>query len=328
MDSLLFALNAVMPIVGMVAIGYILRRMNFMTAEFAKLANKIVFRILLPAMLFLNVYHIESLGNMEFGYIIYVVIMVFATFALSLPAVIALTKENSRRGVLLQAAFRSNYALIGIPLAQSLFGDSGVAIATLLSAVTIPVFNILAVICMTVFSNGEEKPSVKKVLLGIVTNPLIVSVLVGVAVLGIRMAFVEWSIDFRLSDIGPLYKVLSYLSNMATPLALLVLGAQFEFSAIAELKKEIVFGTAMRTVITPVLGLGIAYLFFREQFNGAHFATFVAVFSTPLAVSTVPMAQEMGADSALAGQLVVWSTLLSAASVFLASFLLKAGGVF
>ncbi len=328
MDSLIFALNAVLPIVGMVAIGYILRRMNFMTADFAKLANKIVFRILLPAMLFLNVYRIESLGNMEFGYILYVVIMVFATFALTLPAVLLLTRDNSRRGVLVQAAFRSNYALIGIPLAQSLFGDAGVAIATLLSAVTIPVFNILAVVCMTVFSNGEEKPSMKKVLLGIVTNPLIVSVLVGVAVLGIRMAFVEWSIDFRLSDLEPLYKILSYLSNMATPLALLVLGAQFEFSAIAELKKEIVFGTAMRTVITPVLGLGIAYLFFRDQFNGAHFATFVAVFSTPLAVSTVPMAQEMGADSALAGQLVVWSTLFSGISVFLASFLLKAGGVF
>ncbi len=328
MDSLLFALNAVMPIVGMVAIGYILRRMHFMTAEFAKLANKIVFRILLPAMLFLNVYKIETLASMDFGYVIYVVAVVLGTFALALPAVIMLTRENSRRGVLVQAAFRSNYALIGIPLAQSLFGDSGVAIATLLSAITIPVFNILAVICMSAFSSGEEKPSVKKILLGIVTNPLIVSVLAGVAVLGIRMAFAEWGIGFRLSDIEPLYKILSYLSNMATPLALLVLGAQFEFSAIAELKKEIIFGTAMRTLITPVLGLGIAYLFFREQFNGAHFATFVAVFSTPLAVSTVPMAQEMGADSALAGQLVVWSTLLSALSVFAASFLLKAGGVF
>jgi predicted permease len=94
------------------------------------------------------------------------------------------------------------------------------------------------------------------------------------------------------------------------------------------MKREIVFGTAMRTVVAPVLGIGVAYLFFRESFGGSHFAAFVAVFATPVAVSSVPMAQEMNGDTALAGQLVLWSTLASAFSVFLASMLLRAVGIF
>ena len=96
----------------------------------------------------------------------------------------------------------------------------------------------------------------------------------------------------------------------------------------AELKKEIIFGTVLRTVIVPLIGLGIAFLFFRNIFSGAHFAAFVAAFATPVAVSSVPMAQEMGSDSQLAGQLVVWSTLVSAFTVFLASFILKSAGIF
>ena len=84
----------------------------------------------------------------------------------------------------------------------------------------------------------------------------------------------------------------------------------------------------MRTVVVPLLGLGTAYLFFRNIFGGAQFAAFVAVFATPVAVSSVPMTQEMDGDVILAGQLVVWTTLASAVSVFLVSFLLKAVGVF
>ena len=122
--------------------------------------------------------------------------------------------------------------------------------------------------------------------------------------------------------------LLSLLSGLATPLALLSLGAQFEFSAIKELKKEIIFGTVARTVIVPLICLSIAYFAFRNLFSGAHFAAFVALFATPLAVSTVPMTQEMNGDSDLAGQIVVWSTIVSGFTIFLTAFILKAVGVF
>ena len=328
MDSLIFAINAVLPIIIMVADGYFLKKTGYMDGAFAKAANRLVFHVFLPVMLFLNVYKIDSIGDIDLGYVLYAACALVAVFILSIPAVLTVTKEPSRRGALVQACFRSNYALIGIPLAKSLFGDEGVAAASLLSAVFIPMLNILAVISLSVFRDGGEKPSMKKILSGILKNPLIRSIALGLLALVLRAVFVKYGVSIRLSDLTPIYTVLEYLSNLATPLALLVLGAQFEFSAVARLRKEIVFGTLMRTVVVPCLGIGVAYFAFRSHFGGAQFATFVAAFATPVAVSSVPMAQEMDGDVTLAGQMVVWSTLFSVISVFTASYLLKSAGVF
>ena len=229
----------------------------------------------------------------------------------------------------MQVSFRSNYALVGIPLAASLFGEEGMIVATLLSAAAIPLFNVLAVISLSIFrDDGEGHVSVKKILLGIAKNPLILSIGAGLVALGVRASLVRCGVSFRLSHVTPVYTVLNQLSAVSTPLALLVLGAQFEFSAIKALRREIIVGTLARTVVAPLIGVGIAYLFFRGRFTGAHFAAFVALFATPVAVSSLPMAQEMGNDAALAGQYVVWTTILSAFTIFLASLLLRLAGVF
>lgn len=328
MDSLLFALQAVLPIVLTVAIGYGIKRLGWIAADMAKVINKLVFRLFLPAMLFLNVYKIDDLASLELDSILYAALMILLIFVLAVPAVMAVTPRGERRGALLQACFRSNYALIGIPLAESLFGQAGVSVASVLSAVSVPLFNVLAVISLSVFRKGGTRPSVKGILLGIVKNPLIQSIFLGILALALRGILTEVGIPFRLTDIRPIYTVLGYLSNLATPLALLMLGVQFEFSAVKTLRREILFGVLARVVAVPLLGLGCAYLFFRGHFGGAEFAALVALFATPVAVSSVPMAQEMGADHTLAGQLVVWTTLLSAVSVFTASFLLRLAGIF
>ena len=327
MESLIFAINAVMPIVLVVALGYGLIKWGLMLAEFSAKANALVFRVCLPAMLFLNVYEIESIGSVDFGYVFYTLAVVLAVFFINIPMVKKICHNAKGCGALLQATFRSNFALVGIPLAESLYGSEGVAVAALLSAVTIPLFNVLGVISLSIFTKNGKKPSVKRILHGIVTNPLIISIFAGCVALLVRELFKGVGIGFRLSDVTPLYKALGYLSATATPLSLLVLGAQFEFSAVASLKREIIYGTLVRTVIIPVLAIGGACLFFRDSFDGAQFASFVAVFATPVAVSTVPMAQEMGGDTVLAGQLVVFTTVASAFSVGLVSFFLKFIGV-
>ena len=327
LDDLAFAFNSVSPIILTVAIGYILKRIGMMNPDFAKAANKLVFRVFLPVMLFMNVYGINDLGSYDFGYAVYAAVAVLILFLVGIPTVILITKPAERRGALIQGVFRSNYALIGIPLATSLFGEEGAAVATLLSAIMVPVFNILAVVGLSVFG-GDGKASLKRVLVGIVKNPLIIGIFAGLLALGIRGVLVELDVSFRLQSVSALWKTLEYLKNLATPLALLVLGAQFEFSAISHLRREIVAGTVIRSVIVPILGIGCAYLMFGDRFGGAEFAALVAVFSTPVAVSSVPMAQEMGADVSLAGQLVVFTTISSAFTVFVASFVLKSLGVF
>ena len=324
MQDFIFSVNAVAPIVLMVLLGYLLKRIGLFSKDVATKLNKVVFRVLIPAMLMLNIYKIEPGMKIEPSYIIYGVLLLLLLFGLLLYPFCRLLPERRQRGVMLQTIFRSNYALIGIPIATALCGDRGAIYATIMGAVMIPIFNILAVFCLAIFS--DKKANYKSILLGILKNPLILGVATGGVMLGLRWIFVQTGITFRLTDISPVYKVLSDLSAISTPVALLCLGANFEFSAIPALKKQIILGVGTRNLLVPLVGLGVALLL--GCFESAHFAVFIALFSTPLAVSTVPMVQEMNGDAELAGQILVFSTIASAFSIFLSTYLLKAAGIF
>jgi predicted permease len=288
--------------------------------------NKLVFHVLIPAMMFVNIYNMEDVSSLSFTYVLYGLGMTMVIFFAMLPLTACLTRERNRRGVLAQGAFRSNYSLVGLPLVLSVCGESGIPAATLMLTFATPLYNILAVFVLSYFGGGKSRPSIGKILLGICKNPLIQAVAAGFLMIGIRALFTEWDIAFRLTDITPLFRVLNYLSDAATPLALLSLGAQFEFSAISGLSREITAGVLLRNLIVPVLGIGCALLFFR--FNAAQYAALVALFVTPVAVSSAPMAQEMGGDGDLAGQLVIWTTVFSALSPFLTIYLLRVIEIF
>jgi len=326
MSSFLFAVNAVIPIILMVILGYVLKKTGMMSREFASSANKLVFHVFLPVMLFSNVYKISAPGDLDLRYILYTLVAVVIVFLVALPLVCRVTKKKERRGVLLQSAFRSNFAHIGIPLAMSMFGDEGVATASLLSAALIPLFNVLAVLSLSLFRPGGEKVKIGAIGKSIVKNPLIQGVFFGIVFLLLREGLGAKGISFDLMKIDVIAKPVTYLSGVATPMALISLGAEFEISAAGKMKKEILFGVLFRTVIVPFAAIGTAILL--GIFNGAHFASFIGAFATPVAIASVPMAQEMDGDSALAGQLVVWTTVVSAVTVFFFTFLLKAIGIF
>lgn len=333
MRELIFAIEAVFPIILLVALGYFLKRLGILTKDIAGALNKIVFRVFLPAMLFLNVYGIENMSEISFGYIGYGLSIVVLVFIVLIPLSRIATKEDTERGVVLQCGFRSNYALIGIPLATAFVGDAAGASSALLAAFAIPVFNTLAVISLSIFVSREgERADIKgkilNVLFAILKNPLVLAVLSGFVVLGIRAIFDASDISFRLTDIVPLYKALVYLKSCATPVALLALGAQFEFGDILGYKRQIVFSVFVRNIFVTALGMGGAILLFRDIFTSAEFAALFALFVTPVAVSSVPMAQEMKNDVKLAGQLVVFTTLVSAITIFIGTFLLKLIGIF
>lgn len=326
MESFIFAMNAVLPLIIIVCIGYALRRVGFLSENTPKELNKILFRVFLPCMLFVNIYDMDSLDGVSFGYIAYAMVAVFIIFFSAIPIVMAVTKKGERRGVLLQSVFRSNFALIGLSLVSSLCGDSAIGTAALLAAFAIPIFNVLAVIALSVFIDNEGGVSIKKILHDIIKNPLIISVLFGVIVLLIRALFVKWSIDWRLSDFEVVFKVMRNLSSISTPIALIALGAQFKISAIKGMRREIVFAILARLVVVPAFTIFVGYFLFN--FESVHFASFIALYATPVAVSSVPMTQEMGSDSELAGQIVVWTTAVSGITIFLFTFILKLIGVF
>ena len=333
LDALFFAANAVLPIIVLIAFGYILKRIGLLTKEFLNVGNKLTFRVLLPVMLFYNVYNVKSLREINMGFVLYGILAVIVIFFIGIAVMCVFSKDNAKRGSLIQSVFRSNYAIIGLPLAESLFGAEGAAAAGVMSAFCVPTFNVLGVVALSIFNGSNEKGKINvgKILKGIATNPLILGTIAGVAVLGIRELFVMGNISFRLSDIEFLYKSIGNVKSICTPFALIVLGGRFEFSAVARLWKEIVFGTFVRTIAVPVLGLGGALVLratIMPELAGEHFATYMGVFATPVAVASAIMAKEMGADDELAGQLVVWTSLVSAVTIFVYVTVFRVMGIF
>lgn len=328
LDTFLFACGAVLPIVLLIVLGYLLKRARMLGEPLRSGLNRVCFRVLIPLMLFRNIYGGDSITPTDVQAVLFSTVAILAVFAAGWVLVRVAVKQPLQKGVLLQAVFRSNFAIIGLPLATTLFGEAGARTAALLSMVTIPLFNVLAVISLSVFvGDGAKKPSAREVLHNIITNPLILGVLAGVLVLALRALFARLGWAFRLTDIPGLYDAIDMAASAATPLALLVLGGQFELSAVRQLARPIVLGSVMRLVVVPAAALLAAYALFPD-FGGAEYASFVSLFGTPTAVSGAVMASEMGGDGELAGQLVVWTTLGSAFTLFFFVALLRAVGIF
>ena len=333
-DILFTAVNAVMPIILVILLGYLLKRSGFFSKDFLKIGNKLVFNICLPCMLFVNVYEIESFASIQWDIVIYCVLMLLVIFVLGLATAVATTRVPERRGVILQCTFRSNFAIIGLSLAGALGGEQAMAVAAIVSAFTVPAFNILAVIALSMFLEGTGKNSIRGVLINIAKNPLIISVALGLVCLGIRggqeAAFGE--VVFRLDTQSKfLYKAVDNLASIASPFALLVLGGQFEFSAVRGLLKEIVVSTFWRIVLAPLIGIGCAIFLSAStdllRCGVNEYPALVAMFGSPVAVSSAIMAGSMKNDEQLATQLVVWTSLLSIVTIFATVCLLMGLGL-
>lgn len=332
-DILIFAVNSVLPVILLVALGYILKKTNFFTAEFLRVANKTVFRVLLPVLLFVNLAELDSFSQLKWDAVLYALAVIAILFCIGL-FLAHITSDRCQKGVMLQGVVRSNFALVGVPLAQLMAGDKGVQSAALLSAFTIPVFNVLSVIALSVYIQGEGggKGRMVKTLRGILRNPLIIGVLAGILCVLLKplAGHLPSGVTAFMGKFTFVGTVLEYLAKASTPVALLVLGGQFEKSSIKGLKKQIMLGVTGRLVLAPLIGLGGAVLLQKMgflYFDNGTYAALIALFATPAAVASAIMAEEMGNDGQLAGQLVVWTTLLSAGVIFGAVAALRAWGL-
>ena len=171
-------------------------------------------------------------------------------------------------------------------------------------------------------SQAKNQSALKKTLLGIAKNPLIHGVLLGLVAVGVRSIFVKHGISFRLSNIKFIYDAVEKLANVTTPLALIVLGAQFEFASFKKDLVTVIITSVFRNAIIPAVMLVIAGVFFN--FSPAVIASLVAIFASPVAVSSAIMAQEMHADADLARSFVVSTTILSAPMLVIIIAVLRA----
>lgn len=311
MDNLILSFNVVLPIFLCILLGYFLRRIHMVDTPSLNTMNKLCFKVFLPIYLFNNIATTNLAAAFNGKLLATAYLGVLAQFALLMILIPRLEKENPRRGVLIQAMFRSNFALFGLPLALSLCGTEKVGPTSILVGLTVPLFNILAVVSLESFRGG--KPSVKKMAKGIATNPLIIASLIGI---------LFNLLDFSLPS--AVQKSVNDLGGVATPLSLVALGGSFTVSKVKEYKKQLTIGVLGRLVFSPLIMVSAGILLgFRNEL----LIPLLIMSGAPTAVSSFPMAQQMDGDGELAAGLVVFTSALAILSMFLWIFILKQLGM-
>ena len=312
MENLMISANAVLPMCLIMALGYGTRRLGWIRREEISAINKIAFRIFLPCLLYYNVYCSDLSGSFDPLLMAYAVGGVLLTFGLALGYTLLTEKLPERRSVMIQGMFRSNYVIMGIPVATALLGAGELGTVSILIAVVVPLFNMLAVVVLEVFRGQRPKPL--HVLGQIVKNPLVIASALGILTLaaGIRLPHI-------------LEQTIQNVSAIASPLQLFLLGAFFQFSGLKTYRRELVTVSAAKLIVSPGLFLGLGALL---GFRDAAFVSLLGVFASPTAVNSFTMAQQMGGDAELAGDIVVVTSAVSMLTMFLWIFLFKSLGMF
>ena len=316
LNSLLYSVNAVAPIFVIVILGRILKSAKFLSAEFFTNSEKLVFKVSLPAMLFLEVASADPSTAFDPKLIGYCVCGILASFVILTLLVPLIIRTNPQRGAFIQGVYRSNFAILGVPLAANMFGERGTATVAMIMPFTIFFFNVLAVIILSIFAPVEKKLG-KKEMLGVIVknvvkNPLIIAVVLAIP-------FMLW-----LPMPTIMNKCLSYLSNMTMALALMSLGANCSKESIHQKFRLSAVAAACKTVVMPLaFVLPAIFIGFRNEQLGA----ILILFGAPTAVSSYIMAKGMGSDDELAGQIILFSTLFCVVTLFVGIFLLKQLGL-
>lgn len=311
MENLIFSFNVVMPLFLIIGIGYFIKRIGLIDDKFVNSAIKLNFRVGLSALLFKNIYttNLSKTFNLK--------LMLLAFFSI-LGSIIVLSiivpifiKSKKTASAMIHTIYRSNFVLLGIPLGINIFGEANIGPTALLLPIAIPTYNFLAVVLLSVFdeNNKDGNKKIKATLISILKNPLILASLIAVI-----MQFLKLRLPIFIE------KAVFDISALGTPLALLTLGAQFDFrKAISNIKYSLI-ATFGRLVVIPFIVVMIAYYM---GFRGYELGAIYILFSSPSAVSSYIMAKEMNSDYELTGDIVLLTTFFSMFTIFTGVYLLK-----
>jgi predicted permease len=310
LNNFLYSLNATLPVFAVMVLGWLLKRRDFLSDDFIKVANKLTFKVALPCMLFLDIGEMDPAQLLNGKFVLY-------GAAVSLVSILGiwlmthvLMRDKRQVGAFVQGAYRSSAAVLGVALITNVYGDAGYAPLMILASV--PIYNVFAVIILVLEADGGGKldaARLRQVAVNVVTNPILLGIFAG-------MPFAFFSIPIpAMVDKG-----LSMLSNLATPLSLLVIGASFVWGDALKKAKPTVLASLIKLVVLPALFLPLAIkLGFRDE----QLMAILIMLGSPSTPSGYIMAKQMGNDDVLANGIVVLTTLLAAVTITLWIFLLR-----
>lgn len=310
LDNFIISIRAILPLFFMMMLGALVRKKGWLNLPELPRLNGMIFKALFPFTVFLSLYKTDLTHAFHPGLIAFSVIAVLVTILLSLWLVPKIEPSKRSQGAMIQGIYRSNFVLLGLPLTASLYPGADLGMTAIVIAVLIPVYNVSAVLILECYRG--ERPNPKRILRSVLTNPLILGCVAGLL-----------CIPFDLPDIAD--QTISQLGAAAIPMALILLGASFQLQHSSRLRRNLRIVVTCRLIIVPGIFLTLAALL---GFRDMAFVTLLGVFSAPCSVSSFTMAQQMDSDGELSGATVVYTSLLSCATMFLWTFLFKQLGIF
>ncbi len=310
MDNFLYSINATMPVFLVMILGWCLKKARFLTDEFVSIADKLVFRVALPVLVFLDIASADLSKDFEWRFVLFCFLGTCVFFGVVWLFAELFIRDKKMIGSFVQGSFRGSAAILGIAFAENIYGDVG--LVPMMIVASIPLFNIFSVIVLMRSANAGEtdrKALIKKTLKGIVTNPIIIGIFAGIP-------FALLNIEFPLM----IDKALHSVGNLSTPLALIAVGAGFSTGKALEKWKPTLLASVIKLIMIPGIFLPLAvWMGFRNE----ELVALLILTGAPTTVSSYIMAKNMGNDEVLASGIVVMTTLLSSVTLTAIIFILK-----
>ena len=300
MENFIYSINVTMPIFLVMVIGYILKQIGMLNDNFVTVANKFNFKVTLPFMLFKDIAGVDIKAVFDIKYVLFCAIVSTICFWVVWGTAKLLVRDKTIRGAFVQSSFRGSAAVMGLAFIQNIYGSSAMGPLMIVSAV--PLYNIFSVIVLTFEANDstniDKKAKIRQAGMNICKNPIILSILAGliVGLLGIQFPTL-------------VNKTISNVAQMATPLALITIGAGFEGrKALAKIAPTMAAST-IKLVLQPLVFLPVAAWM---GFSGEKMIAILIMLASPTTPSCYIMAKSMNNDEVLTASVIVTTTLMAA----------------
>lgn len=304
MNNLFFSLNATMPVFIVMVVGYVLKQIHLLNDEFVRVSNQFNFKCTLPVLLFTDIASTNIRANFDVRYVLFCAcVTTIAFFGIWIGAKMFI-RDKSIIGAFVQASYRSSAAVLGVAFIQNIYGTSGMAPLMIIGSV--PLFNIYAVLVLTFeaeddAARGSTITALKRACANIAKNPIIISILLGVIVSFLNISF-PVIID----------KTLGLIADLASPLALIAIGAGFKGRAALAKIKPTLAAAFIKLILLPGIFLFAAV---RMGFCDQKLVALIIMLGSPTTPSSYIMAQNMHGDGVLTSSTVVATTLLASVTL-------------
>lgn len=310
MQNFIVSLELIFPMMLYMGLGSVLGRVLSLENKTLNQINRLVYSVFLPLYLFRSIYTADLQQDFSLFVLLYAFGATLLLFVVLLFLIPKIEGERSNQSVMVQGIYRSNYALFGMAMTNLLYGAENMGMAAMVATVIVPMFSILAVFLFEYYRAGQMNWGT--CLKNIATNPLIIASLLGLVFLVVGVPIPEF-----------VMRPLSSLADMATPLALIVLGAMFSFSNLWLYRRQLAIVVIGKLIVVPavfvVLGRGLGI-------TGVNLFVLMTLFGSPTSVSSFSMASQLGGKKELAGLIVAVTSVCSVVTFFLWTFLLMQWG--